>query len=84
MKKVIGGFGAVSGATYPLRALGVFWQNPSLWGYIVIPIVLNCLIAIAIYSGLFFFGWELIDNFQTDFRDRDFSKHPFIAPCQVR
>lgn len=67
MKKVIGGFGAISGATYPLRALGIFWRNPSLWSYMIVPIVLNLGIAIAIYSGLFFFGWGLINNFQTDF-----------------
>lgn len=67
MKKVIGGFGTITGATYPLRALAVFWRNPSLWGYMIVPIALNFFIAIAIYGGLIFFGWELINSLQTDF-----------------
>ena len=66
MKKILGGFGTVAGATYPLRALKLFWQHPKLWGYITIPIVVNLVIAIALYGGLLFFGFEFINNIQTD------------------
>ena len=67
MKKVFGGFGTVAGATYPVRALALFWRNPSLWGYIAIPIAVNLVVASTVYGILLFFGWELIDSLQTSF-----------------
>ncbi len=60
MKRVLGGFGTIAGATYPLKAIITFWQNPQLWGYIVVPILVNVVVAIALYTGLFWFGWEII------------------------
>jgi CysZ protein len=45
MKSVLGGFGLVAGATYPLRALITFQRNPRLWQYVVVPILLNLAIA---------------------------------------
>lgn len=66
MKKILGGFGTVAGATYPLKALGVFWRHPRLWGYITIPIIVNLVIAIALYGGLLFFGFEFITDIQTN------------------
>ena len=64
MKRVLGGFGTIAGATYPFKAIITFWQNPRLWGYIVIPISVNIIVAIALYSGLFWFGSELIADIQ--------------------
>ncbi len=60
MKRILGGFGTIAGATYPLKAIITFWQNPQLWGYIVVPILVNVVVAIALYTGLFWFGWEII------------------------
>lgn len=60
MKRVLGGFGTIAGATYPLKAIITFWQNPRLWGYIIVPILVNVVVAIALYTGLFWFGWEII------------------------
>ena len=60
MKRILGGFGTIAGATYPLKAIITFWQNPQLWGYIVVPILVNIVVAIALYTGLFWFGWEII------------------------
>ncbi len=66
IKKVLGGFGTVAGATYPFRALILFKRHPKLLGYIVIPIAVNLVIAIALYGGLFFFGNEFIAELQVD------------------
>ena len=66
MKKILGGFGTVAGATYPLRALRLFGQQPKLWSYIIIPIIVNFVVAIALYGGLLFFGFEFINSIQAD------------------
>ena len=66
MKKILGGFGTVTGAFYPLKALRLFWQYPKLRSYIIIPILVNGLVAIALYGGLLFFGFEFIADIQTD------------------
>ena len=66
MKRILGGFGTIAGATYPFKALKLFLKHPKLRGYIVMPIVVNLIIAIAIYGGLLFFGWEFLDNIQKD------------------
>ncbi len=64
--KILGGFGTIAGATYPLRALTIFTKNPGLLKYIVVPILVNIIIAIALYSGLLFFGWQFVDEIKTD------------------
>ncbi len=64
MQRVLGGFGTIAGATYPLRAIITFWQNPHLWGYIVIPISVNLVVAIALYTGLFWFSSEIITDIE--------------------
>lgn len=60
MLKVLGEFGLLAGVTYPFRALGVFINKPSLWGYVTIPILVNFVVGFALYGGLLFFGWESI------------------------
>lgn len=60
MLKVLGGFGLLTGVTYPFRALGVFISKPSLWGYVAIPMLVNFVVGFALYGGLLFFGWESI------------------------
>ena len=66
LKKILGGFGLIDGATYPFRALFVFSKNPQLIKYIAIPILVNIVVAIALYSGLFYFGWQIVDGVQGD------------------
>jgi CysZ protein len=44
--------GLVAGATYPLRALFYLLGNPSLLGYVLVPIVVNIVFGIALYVGL--------------------------------
>ena len=66
IKKVLGGFGTIAGTTYPLRALILLLRHPKLLGYIFIPIILNLIVAIALYSALLFFGLEFIAEIQLD------------------
>jgi CysZ protein len=65
-KKILGGFGTIDGATYPLKALITFIKNPELIKYIAIPIIVNIIVAIALYSGLLYFGWQIVDQVQGD------------------
>ena len=64
--QIIGGFGTIAGATYPLRALTIFSKNPELLQYIIVPILVNIIVAIALYSGLLFFGFQFVDEIKTD------------------
>ena len=66
IKKIIGGFGTINGATYPFKALNTFIKNPQLIKYIAIPIAVNIVVAIALYSGLLYFGWQIVDGVQGD------------------
>lgn len=66
IKKILGGFGTLDGATYPFKALIVFIKNPGLIQYIAIPIAVNIVVAIALYGGLLYFGWQIIDGVQGD------------------
>ncbi len=49
-----------AGALYPLRALTMIARNRHLWAYVFIPIVVNIIVGIALYSGLFLTGRQLI------------------------
>ncbi len=62
MRKALGGFGLLAGATYPFRALAVFQRNPRLLGYMAVPILVNFLVGIVLYVGLVFFGWESVEG----------------------
>lgn len=44
--------GLLAGATYPFRALGVLFGNPRLWGYVLIPVLVNFVVGIGLYVGL--------------------------------
>ena len=66
IKRVLGGFGTLDGATYPFKALITFIRNPRLFKYIAIPILVNIVVAIALYSGLLYFGWQIVDSVQAD------------------
>lgn len=66
LKRILGGFGTLDGATYPFKALITFIKNPRLIRYILIPIAVNAVVAIALYSGLLYFGWQIVDGVQLD------------------
>ncbi len=46
------GCGVLTGASYPFRALNFFRQNPSLWSYIIVPLILNIGLGIFLYLQL--------------------------------
>ncbi len=73
MKRILGGFGIIAGATYPFRSLGMFWRNPRLLGYTIIPIIINVVLGVIIYYALFtwFYGTieNIIDNVSNWFTD---------------
>jgi CysZ protein len=52
VKVVKAPIGLVAGATYPLQALFYLLRNPSLLGYVLIPIAVNLVFGIALYVGL--------------------------------
>ncbi len=55
VSRILGGFGTLRGATYPFKALIIFIKNPRLIKYIAMPIMVNIIVEIALYSGLLFF-----------------------------
>src|ERR671933_754175 len=62
MRKALGGFGLLAGATYPFRVLGVFRRTPRLWSYVAVPILMNVIVGVALYAGLLFFGWDSVTH----------------------
>ena len=66
MVRILSGFGLITGATYPFRALLTFIRNPRLWQYIAIPILVNLVVAIALYSGLLLFGFHIVEDVTLD------------------
>jgi CysZ protein len=54
------------GATYPLRALGVFIKYSHLRGYVLLPIAVNLLVGGTIYAALLFGGLRAIDAIIAD------------------
>ncbi len=62
MLKILGLFGLVNGATYPLRAVGIFLRNRELLPYLIMPIVINFLVGIILYISLLLFGFDLIKD----------------------
>jgi CysZ protein len=53
----------VAGLAYPLRALALLAGRPSLWSYVLIPILVNIVVGVTIYAGLLFLGLRAIDSF---------------------
>jgi CysZ protein len=64
IKKILGGFGTIAGATYPIRALIFFLEHRHLWGYIVVPMLINFVIGIFLYTQSIEFGLRSIDNLE--------------------
>jgi CysZ protein len=57
---MIGGF--IAGGTYPLRALKLFLSKPALLSYMVFPLLLNILLGVGLYLGIFMPSWEWINS----------------------
>jgi CysZ protein len=55
-----------SGATYPLRALGLFAKTPRLRKYVLFPIAVNLLVGGTLYATLLLAGLRAIDTIIAD------------------
>ncbi len=53
----------IDGFSYPLRAIRFIVRQPVLWRYIVIPIVLNIMIGLILYTTLLWAGFQAIEAF---------------------
>lgn len=62
MWRLLGGFGLLAGASYPWRTLGIFKNKPYLWGYLIVPFLLNLILGLFLYGGLLFFGWQGVEQ----------------------
>ncbi len=62
MLKIFSLFGLLTGASYPFRAVIVFFKNSKLLPYLIIPILINLIVGIALYVSLLFFGFDLITD----------------------
>ncbi|TAF56753.1 MAG: hypothetical protein EAZ61_02740 [Oscillatoriales cyanobacterium] len=58
------------GAIYPLRAAWIILRTPTLWGYLVAPIVVNILVSLGLYTGLLFPGLDRIEALQLRLESR--------------
>lgn len=55
-------FGFLHGASYPFRAATLLTTTPRLWPYIIMPVVVNAVVAVLLYVGLLIPGWNSIDG----------------------
>ena len=59
-----------AGATYPLRAAHFLTKNPSLLGYVAMPIGVNVIVGVALYLSLLLPGLRTIDQWAIAFSGR--------------
>jgi CysZ protein len=55
-------FSLITGTTYPLRALILFFHHVYLWQYLVMPIIINISLGLLLYFSLLFPSWNLIER----------------------
>lgn len=56
----------LAGTLYPVRALGYLFRTPRLWGYVIIPILVNIGLAALFYAGALAAGFAAIDQLIVD------------------
>lgn len=64
MLQILSGFGLLTGASYPFRALSVLNKTPRLWGYLITPILVNIFLGITLDAGSLFFGWQIVQDWK--------------------
>nr|WP_255603485.1 EI24 domain-containing protein [Oscillochloris sp. ZM17-4] len=52
----------LAGLRYPVRALVMLRRHRELWGFVLIPILLNLVVGVALYAGLSMVGLRQIDQ----------------------
>jgi CysZ protein len=61
--------GLITGGTYPFRALALFFRKPTLLTYLIFPLLLNVLIGVGLYLGIFAPSWQWINSELSTFND---------------
>jgi len=69
MRHFLSGFGFLTGASYPFRALAIIRRTPRLWGYLIVPLLLNLILGITFYAGTLYFGWGTVQNLIVNLTD---------------
>jgi CysZ protein len=54
--------GLITGGTYAFRALALFLSKPTLLTYLIFPLLLNLLLGIGLYIGIFTPSWQWINS----------------------
>jgi CysZ protein len=65
MLRIFSGFGLVTGATYPLRAIALLLKKPGLWRYLIIPILVNLVLGALLYGSSLYWGWQGVEALTT-------------------
>lgn len=70
MLRLLSGFGLITGATYPLRAIALLLQQPRLWQYLIIPIFVNLILGILLYGSVLYWGWQGVETLTVQLSQR--------------
>jgi len=65
MLRLLDGFGLISGATYPFRAIALLGQKPDLWKYLIIPMAVNLVLGAVLYGSGLYWGWQSVQALTT-------------------
>jgi len=65
MLRLLSGFGLITGATYPLRAIWLLLKKPKLWQYLVIPILVNLILGTLLYGSFLYWGLQGVESLTT-------------------
>lgn len=52
----------LAGVLYPFRAIGLINRNRRLWGFVLVPIMVNIVVGLLLYVGLYAAGLQAIDR----------------------
>lgn len=52
----------LAGVLYPFRAIGLINRNRRLWGFVLVPILVNIVVGLLLYVGLYAAGLQAIDR----------------------
>jgi CysZ protein len=59
--------GFIAGGTYPFRALALFLSKPRLLTYLIFPLILNIVLGVGLYLGVFVPSWQWMNGELNDF-----------------
>jgi len=62
MLNLLSGFGLITGATYPLRAIALLLKKPGLWRYLIIPILINLVLGGILYGSSLYWGLQGVES----------------------